>query len=75
MTINDIADYIIYKSAENNEPLNLLKLQKLAYYAQAWHLALYDKPLAPGARFQAWYTGLRAGRCTTAFIATCCVTR
>lgn len=56
ITIDDIADYIIHRSAEDGRPLNLLKLQKLAYYVQAWHLALYYKPLT-SARFQAWVHG------------------
>lgn len=56
MTIDDIADYIIFKSAEDGRPLNLLKLQKLAYYTQAWHFAIYGQPIAP-ARFQAWVHG------------------
>jgi uncharacterized phage-associated protein len=57
MTIDDVADYIIWKAAEDDRPLNLLKLQKLAYYAQAWHLALDSTPIAPGARFEAWVHG------------------
>lgn len=58
MTINDVADYIIWKSVDDSSPpLNLLKLQKLAYYAQAWHLAINGRPIAPGARFEAWVHG------------------
>lgn len=33
-----------------------LKLQKLIYYCQAWHLALFDKPLIDD-EFQAWLHG------------------
>jgi uncharacterized phage-associated protein len=33
-----------------------LKLQKLLYYVQAWHLAFYQKPLFDG-KFQAWIHG------------------
>ena len=33
-----------------------LKLQKLLYYAQAWHLALYDEPLFQD-RLEAWVHG------------------
>ena len=33
-----------------------LKLQKLLYYAQAWHLALYDEPLFRD-RIEAWVHG------------------
>lgn len=58
MTINDLADYIIWKSSDQpSQPLNLLKLQKLAYYSQAWHLAIRGTPMAPGAKFEAWVHG------------------
>ena len=40
LTIHDAADYIIVKTLEGGEKLNLLKLQKLCYYAQAWHPAV-----------------------------------
>lgn len=32
------------------------QLQKISYYAQAWHWALYDRPLTD-ARFEAWVHG------------------
>ena len=58
MKINELADYIIWKSTDDpSQPLNLLKLQKLAYYAQAWHLALRGTPIVPGAKFEAWVHG------------------
>lgn len=56
MTLDDAADYIILKTTEGGVSLNLLKLQKLVYYSQAWHLALYERPLFNG-RFQAWVHG------------------
>lgn len=56
MTINDACDYIIIKLKTAGLTLNLLKLQKLLYYAQAWHLAIYGSPLFAG-RFQAWVHG------------------
>lgn len=57
MDIHDATDYIILKTtAEAGVRLNLLKLQKLLYYVQAWHLAFYDKPLFAG-QFQAWIHG------------------
>ena len=40
-----VAHWILAFSQEHGDPLTNLKLQKLLYYAQAWHLALYDKPL------------------------------
>lgn len=37
-------------------PMPHLKLQKLVYYAQAWHLAFFDEPLIAD-DFQAWVHG------------------
>jgi uncharacterized phage-associated protein len=56
MTINQAADYIILRLDEGGEALNNLKLQKLLYYVQAWHLAFYQTNLFPE-RFQAWIHG------------------
>jgi uncharacterized phage-associated protein len=56
MTLEDATDYIITKVTEGGAQLSLLKLQKLAYYAQAWHLAFFGKQLFDG-RFQAWVHG------------------
>lgn len=56
MTLNDASDYIVLKVTEGGTGLSLLKLQKLVYYAQAWHLAFYKKPLFDG-KFQAWVHG------------------
>lgn len=55
-TINQVCDYIILACQEGGERLNLLKLQKLLYYAQAWNLAINEKPLFAG-KFQAWVHG------------------
>lgn len=55
-TIHDIADYVISRLAPAGAPLNQLKLQKLLYYIQAWHLANTGNPIVPG-RFQAWIHG------------------
>lgn len=33
------------------------KLQKLCYYAVAWHYALYDSPFVNNDRFEAWVHG------------------
>ncbi len=38
------------------EPMTNKKLQKLCYYAQAWHLALNNEPLVD-TRFEAWIHG------------------
>lgn len=42
---NQIANYILWSVSQLDDPITNLRLQKLVYYAQAWHLALYDKPL------------------------------
>lgn len=57
MNIYQVSDYIIFKLIEGDVPLNNLKLQKLVYYAQAWHLAMNNgTPLFNG-KFQAWVHG------------------
>lgn len=54
--INNVADYVISKCISGGDTLSALKLQKLLYYVQAWHLALYNKPLFDE-KFQAWVHG------------------
>jgi uncharacterized phage-associated protein len=49
-------DFLLIESRERGEVLTNLKLQKLLYYAQAWHLALDDIPLFDE-DFQAWVHG------------------
>jgi len=44
-TASEVADFFLNFAHEHGDLLTNLKLQKLVYYAQAWHLALYDKPL------------------------------
>lgn len=57
ITYNHIADYFLAVSNSTGELLSNLKLQKLVYYAQAWHLAMYNgKPLFDN-EFQAWVHG------------------
>jgi uncharacterized phage-associated protein len=56
ITINQTADYITLKLEEGGEELSHLKLQKLLYYVQAWHLAFTNAPLF-NAKFQAWIHG------------------
>lgn len=51
-----IADYFIYIANDTHSFLSNLKLQKLVYYAQAWHLAFYDTPLF-NEDFEAWGHG------------------
>lgn len=54
--IDDVCDYIILMCRTADEGLNLLKLQKLLYYVQAWSLAFEGKPHFEG-KFQAWVHG------------------
>lgn len=56
ISIHAVADYFIRFSQEVGDPITNLKLQKLVYYAQAWHLALKGERLMP-ARFEAWVHG------------------
>lgn len=56
MDIHDLCDYVIAKVNEGEESLTNLKLQKLLYYCQAWHLAIHDTELVQE-DFQAWIHG------------------
>lgn len=56
MTALQLARYIVRHAQDKGEPITNLKLQKLLYYAQSWHLAffgevLFDDPI------QAWVHG------------------
>lgn len=53
---NDVADFFLNFVHEHGDVLTNLKLQKLVYYAQAWHLALKNKPLFND-EIQAWAHG------------------
>ena|ERR1700754_2719601 len=55
-TYTPVADYFIGLSNVTGSLITNLKLQKLVYYADAWHLANYDKPLIEE-DFQAWVHG------------------
>jgi uncharacterized phage-associated protein len=56
VSIHAVADYFIRFFHEVGDPITNLKLQKLVYYAQAWHLALEGERLMP-AQFEAWVHG------------------
>ncbi|WP_027368800.1 Panacea domain-containing protein [Desulfocurvibacter africanus] len=56
ISINDACDYVIAKASEAGIGLNNLKLQKILYYCQAWHLAFGKGRLFDG-HFQAWVHG------------------
>lgn len=55
-TANTVADFIIKTCRDRGYYLSNLKLQKLLFYAQAWHLAIEEKPLFDE-DFQAWIAG------------------
>lgn len=52
LSVFDVAKYILNKTGE----MTTMKLQKLVYYSQAWHLAWYGVPLFEE-DFQAWSNG------------------
>lgn len=47
---------LIRRSTERGRPLTNLSLQKLAYFAHGWHLALIGQPLV-NENFEAWRYG------------------
>ena len=56
VTAYQISKYMLCFCQKHGDSLSNLKLQKLLYYAQAWYLALYNKPLF-GDRIEAWVHG------------------
>ena len=56
ITAQDVARYILAFAHDAGSFISNLKLQKLLYYAQAWHLAIHLKPIFPE-KFQAWVHG------------------
>jgi len=55
-TADQVADALIYLSRERGIDMTNLKLQKLLYYAQAWHLVFTNKPLFSDP-IEAWVHG------------------
>jgi uncharacterized phage-associated protein len=51
-----IADYFIAFSNDTGNLITNLKLQKLMYYAQAWHITIFNEPLFDK-DFEAWVHG------------------
>lgn len=51
-TVLDVAKYILEQAGE----MTAMKLQKLAYYSQAWSLVWEDEPLFNN-QFEAWANG------------------
>lgn len=56
ISASDVAKYVIKVFQECEDPITNLKLQKLLYYIQGWHLGLYDAPVFDD-DFQAWIHG------------------
>lgn len=57
MTAHEIAKYFVSLVDEDaGDSISNLKVQKLLYYAQGFHLAVYDAPLFPEA-IKAWAHG------------------
>lgn len=52
INVHDVASYIL----EKHGPMTAMKLEKLAYYSQAWSLVWDEKPLFPE-RIEAWAAG------------------
>lgn len=55
-TAPQVADFFLAFANESGDRITNLKLQKLVYYAQAWYLANYKKPLIKE-DFEAWVHG------------------
>ena len=53
---NLLADFLLTEMRERGEALTPLKLQKMMYYADAWHLALFDREIT-SEKFKAWVHG------------------
>lgn len=56
ITAKKVAQYVIKFFHESEDLITNLKLQKLLYYIQGWHLGLHGKPLF-NEDFQAWVHG------------------
>jgi uncharacterized phage-associated protein len=55
-TAKEVAQYIIKSFRERGDSVTNLKLQKLLYYVQGWHLGLFGKEAFTG-DFKAWVHG------------------
>lgn len=52
----DVVDYFLSKTINDDEELTNLKIQKLIYYAQGFHLAIFDRELYQD-EIEAWRYG------------------
>lgn len=56
-TANGIADYLLWFAKEHGDLLTPLKLQKLMFYADAWHMVMNEGQELIGEPFEAWVHG------------------
>ena len=56
LTACEVSEHLIDASLRQGDPLSHSKLQCLLYYAQSWHLALFDRRLFPD-QIEAWESG------------------
>lgn len=55
--VNAVADWFLGRmNTDSGDTVSALKLQKLIYYAQAWHLTKYGKPLF-AEKIESWVHG------------------
>lgn len=54
---NQVADWFLARTdAQSGDTISHLKLQKLVYYAQAWHYTIFDEPVFEE-KIEAWMHG------------------
>ena len=56
-TIHHVADYFLRDAADHGQRIRHMKLQRLCYYAQGFHLAFFDGRLLFNEPFYAWQYG------------------
>lgn len=56
LDVNKITDLIASKFVADGDSLSVLKLQKLLYYVEAWHVTFFNKQLFNNT-FEAWVHG------------------
>ena len=56
LSITDLTDFIIMSLCGKAERISMMKMHKLLYYVQAWHLAFFGEVLFRD-EFQAWIHG------------------
>lgn len=56
-SVNDVANYLICCAREHGDYLTPLKLQKLMFYADAWHMVTHAKQELVADSFEAWVHG------------------